>query len=105
MELSSGAYSLMLMAKDAIFAVRDPHGFRPLCLGKIPAEEGEQHPTYCVASESCALGTIGKCPPCFNHISYLSFKVLNSLGRFDLARLSGLIRKAFIRSLGCLLKG
>ena len=52
----------MLMAKDAIFAVRDPHGFRPLCLGKIPAEEGEQHPTYCVASESCALGTIGEYP-------------------------------------------
>lgn len=61
MELSSGAYSLMIMTKDAIFGVRDPHGFRPLCLGKIPVEEGSDSSlsSYCVASESCALGTIG----------------------------------------------
>ena len=47
-----GAYSLTILTRDAIYAVRDPHGLRPLSLGKLP--EG-----YVVASETCALSTIG----------------------------------------------
>jgi amidophosphoribosyltransferase len=48
-----GAYSLVLMSAAKLIAVRDPHGFRPLCYGKT--EEG----TYVVASESCALQAVG----------------------------------------------
>lgn len=48
----SGAYSLLLMTKDSMIAVRDPNGFRPLCLGVL--ENGG----YVVASETCALDLI-----------------------------------------------
>jgi amidophosphoribosyltransferase len=48
-----GAYSLTLLTKDAIYAVRDPHGLRPLCLGEM---EGGG---WAVASESVALQTTG----------------------------------------------
>ncbi|MFQ5897707.1 MAG: amidophosphoribosyltransferase [Candidatus Methylomirabilia bacterium] len=44
----SGAYSLLLLTPEAMIAVRDPYGFRPLSLGKL----GE---AWIVASESCAL--------------------------------------------------
>ncbi|MFQ5520460.1 MAG: amidophosphoribosyltransferase, partial [Candidatus Methylomirabilia bacterium] len=44
----SGAYSLVLLTPDAIIAVRDPYGFRPLSLGKL----GE---AWIVTSETCAL--------------------------------------------------
>ncbi len=47
-----GAYSLVLLYKDRIEAVRDPWGFRPLVLGRT--DEG----CYCVASESVALDAI-----------------------------------------------
>ncbi|GAB6180233.1 amidophosphoribosyltransferase [Desulfotomaculum defluvii] len=47
-----GAYSLLIMSEDTLYAARDPHGFRPLCLGRL----GEG---YVVASESCALTTVG----------------------------------------------
>ncbi|MGJ8453951.1 amidophosphoribosyltransferase [Pseudothermotoga sp. U03pept] len=47
-----GAYSLLLMSKDQLIAVRDPHGFRPLCLGSYNG-------SYVVASESAAFNTIG----------------------------------------------
>lgn len=47
-----GAYSLLIMAEDKIIGVRDPHGVRPLCIGRL----GER---YCFASESSALDTIG----------------------------------------------
>ena len=54
---AEGAYSLVILTREAIFAVRDPLGLRPLCIGRIPANG---HPAgYVVASESCALGTIG----------------------------------------------
>jgi len=46
-----GAYCLALMRKDEIIAVRDPNGFRPLCLGQVDG-------AYVVASESCALDLI-----------------------------------------------
>ncbi len=42
-----GAYSLLLLTRDELYAIRDPRGFRPLCLGRL----GE---TYLVASETCA---------------------------------------------------
>jgi amidophosphoribosyltransferase len=48
----SGAYSTVVMTRDAVVAFRDPAGLRPLCLGRI----GDR---YCVASESCALDIIG----------------------------------------------
>jgi len=47
-----GAYSTVVMTRDAVVAFRDPAGLRPLCLGRL----GER---YCVASESCALDIIG----------------------------------------------
>ncbi|MCL5995463.1 MAG: amidophosphoribosyltransferase [Chloroflexi bacterium] len=53
MQVAEGAYSLAILTRDAIYAVRDPHGLRPLCLGQL--EEGG----HVVASESCALQTIG----------------------------------------------
>jgi amidophosphoribosyltransferase len=47
-----GAYSLTLLTKDTLYAVRDPFGVRPLCLGKLNGG-------WVVASESCALDHIG----------------------------------------------
>lgn len=47
-----GAYALLVMAENKIIGVRDPHGVRPLCIGKLGGR-------YCFASESCALDTIG----------------------------------------------
>ncbi|MHB1355379.1 MAG: amidophosphoribosyltransferase [Anaerolineae bacterium] len=47
-----GAYSLTILTRDALFAVRDPWGFRPLCLGKLNGG-------WVVASETCALQTVG----------------------------------------------
>ena len=49
-----GAYSLVLMSPKKLIAARDPQGFRPLCLGELPDNEG-----YVVASESCAFDSIG----------------------------------------------
>lgn len=46
-----GAFSLLILSKDNLIAVRDPRGFRPLCIG----EYGEG---YVVASETCALDLI-----------------------------------------------
>lgn len=48
-----GAYCLTVLTRDALYAVRDPWGLRPLCLGQL-GESG-----WVVASESCALDTIG----------------------------------------------
>jgi len=53
MDRAEGAYSMTLLMRDALYAVRDPLGLRPLCLGKL-GENG-----WVVASESCALHTIG----------------------------------------------
>lgn len=47
-----GAYSLLIISENSLIAVRDPHAFRPLCLGR----RGD---SYVVASESCALDTVG----------------------------------------------
>ena len=48
-----GAYSLVLLANDRVIAVRDPWGFRPLSVGRLPSGG------YAVASETCALSTLG----------------------------------------------
>lgn len=48
-----GAYSLVVMSPKKLLACRDPHGFRPLCLGKT--RDGD----YVVASETCAFDSIG----------------------------------------------
>jgi amidophosphoribosyltransferase len=50
---AQGAYCLTMLTRDAIFAVRDPWGLHPLCIGRI-GDHG-----WVVASESCALATIG----------------------------------------------
>lgn len=46
-----GAYSLVLLTEDKLIGVRDPFGFRPLCLGK-------KENSYCLASETCAFDLI-----------------------------------------------
>jgi amidophosphoribosyltransferase len=47
-----GAYSMLLMTQDQLVAIRDPGGFRPLCLGKF------NNGSYVVASETCALDLV-----------------------------------------------
>ena len=47
----SGAYSLVLMTENELLAARDPHGFRPLCLGKLDG-------AYIIASETCVMDLI-----------------------------------------------
>jgi amidophosphoribosyltransferase len=69
-----GAFSLVLMTPDRIIAARDPRGFRPLAMGRIPAlsgqkpdghklsgqkEEGHARDTVVFASETCAFDLIG----------------------------------------------
>lgn len=53
MQLAQGAYSLTVLTRHAIYAVRDPLGLRPLCIGRLDSGG------HIVASESCALHTIG----------------------------------------------
>lgn len=53
MQHAEGAYSLAILTRDALYAVRDPWGFRPLCIGHLNGD------SWVIASESCALGTIG----------------------------------------------
>jgi amidophosphoribosyltransferase len=47
-----GAYSLAILTEDELIGVRDPFGFRPLCLGKLP------NGGWVLASETCALDLI-----------------------------------------------
>jgi amidophosphoribosyltransferase len=49
---AKGAFSLVMLTRDRLVAVRDPHGFRPLALGRL---EG----AYVVCSETCAMDLIG----------------------------------------------
>lgn len=52
MQVIEGAYSLLVMSPRKLIAVRDPHGFRPLCMGKY-------NDSYVFASESAALDACG----------------------------------------------
>jgi len=54
-----GAFSLVMISSDRIFAARDPRGFRPLAMGKIPGAGGEKHDSVVFASETCAFDLIG----------------------------------------------
>ncbi len=62
-----GAFSLVILTRDRVFAVRDPHGFRPLCMGRIPvvrephesAESAKLRETIVFASETCAFDLLG----------------------------------------------
>lgn len=47
-----GAYSLIIMSPRKLVGARDPFGFRPLCIGK-------RDNAYVLASETCALDTVG----------------------------------------------
>ncbi len=47
-----GAYSLVIMSPRKLIGARDPFGFRPLCIGK-------RDNVYLLASETCALDTVG----------------------------------------------
>jgi amidophosphoribosyltransferase len=47
-----GAFSLVMLTPDAMIAARDPHGFRPLSLGRLDG-------AWVAASETCALDLIG----------------------------------------------
>jgi amidophosphoribosyltransferase len=53
-----GAFSVVLITPDTIFAARDPRGFRPLCMGRMSAGEG-QRDVIVFASETCAFDLIG----------------------------------------------
>jgi amidophosphoribosyltransferase len=48
-----GAFSIVMMTRNRIFAARDPHGFRPLSMGRIPGVDGAPD-TFVFASETCA---------------------------------------------------
>lgn len=52
MKKLKGAYSLVVMSPRKLIGARDPFGFKPLCIGK-------REKAYILASESCALDTIG----------------------------------------------
>lgn len=48
-----GAYSVVILTKDKLIAMRDPYGIRPLCIGRLNGSH------YVIASETCALNVIG----------------------------------------------
>src|SRR6266436_4581584 len=54
-----GAFSLVMISPDRIFAARDPRGFRPLAMGRISQQEGQKQDTIVFASETCAFDLIG----------------------------------------------
>lgn len=47
-----GSFAMVILTEDKMIGVRDPHGIRPLCIGKIDD-------SYIFTSESCALDTVG----------------------------------------------
>lgn len=62
----TGGYGALWMTPKQMVAARDPHGIRPLCLGKLewmgggdPLLPGAHHTAWVVASETCALDTVG----------------------------------------------
>ena len=54
MAMMEGGYAMALIRENALYAFRDPHGIRPLCLGKLADDQG-----WVVASETCALDIVG----------------------------------------------
>ncbi len=52
-----GSYSLLILTKDGdIYAIRDPLGFKPLCIGEMITKERKH---YIVSSESCGIDVVG----------------------------------------------
>ena len=52
-----GSYSLVLITKEGdIYGIRDPLGFKPLCIGELKTEKRS---IYFIASESCAIDAVG----------------------------------------------
>ena len=54
MQQLHGAYAIVMVTPVALYAFRDPHGIRPLSLGKLPDGRG-----WVVASETCGLDAVG----------------------------------------------
>jgi amidophosphoribosyltransferase len=52
---TKGAYSIVILSEDSLIAARDPHGVRPLSIGRIKHENGYG---YIVASETCAFDIV-----------------------------------------------
>jgi amidophosphoribosyltransferase len=52
MKTIQGAYSIVMLTPQRLIGIRDPHGIRPLCIGKLEN-------SYVLASETCALDTVG----------------------------------------------
>ena len=52
-----GAFSLVFLAEDRIIIARDPHGFRPLAMGRLPMSDGKEAVVF--ASETCAFDLLG----------------------------------------------
>lgn len=52
MEHLKGAYSMVISSPSKLIGLRDPHGFKPLCIGKLKN-------SYIISSESCAIESIG----------------------------------------------
>ena len=51
-EAIRGSFAMVILTKDKLIGARDPHGIRPLCIGKVDD-------AYILASESCALDAVG----------------------------------------------
>ncbi len=51
-DMLEGAYSLVIISPSKLIAVRDSHGFRPLCIGKMKN-------SYMISSESCSFDSLG----------------------------------------------
>lgn len=54
MEQIEGAYAMVLASPDSLYAFRDPHGIRPLCIGELSDNRG-----WVVSSETCGLDIVG----------------------------------------------
>ena len=54
-----GAFSLVMLTRDRVFAARDPRGFRPLVMGRISGQAAHRADTVVFASETCAFDLIG----------------------------------------------
>ncbi|MDR3136421.1 MAG: amidophosphoribosyltransferase [Coriobacteriales bacterium] len=54
MHYIEGAYAMVLINHSALYAFRDPHGIRPLSIGRLPADAG-----WVVSSETCGLDIVG----------------------------------------------
>jgi amidophosphoribosyltransferase len=54
-----GAFSFVMMTKDRLIGIRDPHGFRPLAIGRLPLAGVNGGEAWVICSETCAMDLIG----------------------------------------------